>query len=164
MRGNNGRQSAREHEIIIYFIKTDVSLIFERSFLCVLLLLVFLFKTPEIMLLPVCGTPFVGIKVAFAAAAFALSRNRSIGICDFPIAVVSLSQYYFHGIFSFFFLPLSIENIKTTDNVTTSGQETLLPHNYIKRQQKRRCCLQYPVMKRMYCIMNSQFHLELKLG
>lgn len=119
----------------------------------------------------VCGTgwaktPFVGIKVAFAtAAAFALSRNRSIGICDFPIAVVSLSQYYFHGIFSFFFfLPLSIENIKTTDNVTTSGQETLLPHNYIKRQQKRRCWLQYPVMKRMYCIMNSQFHLELKLG
>lgn len=136
MRGNNGRQSAREHEIIIYFIKTDVSLIFQRSFLCVLL--VFLFKTPEIMLLPVCGTgwaktPFVGIKVALAAA-FALSRNRSIGICDFPIAVVSLSQYYFHGIF-FLFLPSSIENIKTTDNVTTSGQETLLPHNYIKRQQ-----------------------------
>lgn len=148
MRGNNGRQSAREHEIIIYFIKTDVSLIFERSFLCVLLLLVFFYiqDTRDYVAASVCGTgwaktPFVGIKVAFAAAAaFALSRNRSIGICDFPIAVVSLSQYYFHGIFSFFFfLPLSIENIKTTDNVTTSGQETLLPHNYIKRQQKRRC-------------------------
>lgn len=39
-------------------------------------------------------------KVAFAA--FALSPNLWIGICDFPIAVVSLSQYYFQGIFPFF--------------------------------------------------------------